>query len=140
MVLHRFPPSFRSSCNNAKIRGFLMRSVPALAAMISLSACASLGRLPGTNDAQCVRQQMAHGSSYNGPLSFDMAAGRCIQPTGPDSGSLGGLGARLRPLDLRSDPELQRMIEDPALNTPGYPYIPNRSAAPPIGRRWQIVQ
>ncbi|GBR19923.1 hypothetical protein [Asaia spathodeae] len=114
-----------------------MRSVPALAVMISLSACASLGRMPGTSDVQCVRQQMAHGNSYNGPLPFDMAAGHCIQPTGPEDGIV---GARYRPLDLRSDPELQRMIEDPALNIPGYPYIPNRSAAPPVGRRWQIVQ
>lgn len=118
----------------------MLRYFPALVLTALLSGCAGLGRLPGTTDAQCVRQQMAHGSPTNGTLPFDMAAGRCIQVAGPEGGSLGGLGARYRPLDLRSDPELQRMIESPALNIPGYPYVPRNSSAPPVGRRWQLVQ
>lgn len=118
----------------------MLKHFPILALAALLSGCAGLGRLPGTTDAQCVRQQMAHGSSTNGTLPFDMAAGRCIQVAGPDGGSIGGAGARYQPLDLRSDPELQRMIESPALNIPGYPYIPSNSSAPPVGRRWQLVQ
>ncbi|AQS86897.1 hypothetical protein AA101099_0757 [Neoasaia chiangmaiensis NBRC 101099] len=94
-----------------------------------------MGRMPGQSDATCVRQQMKYGNgATNGPLPFDGAASRCMRM---DLGSpLTASGSHYLPLDLRSDPALQAMAENPAINEAGYPYIPRDSNTPQAGARW----
>jgi len=113
----------------------LFRRALAAIAFFALSGCAAMGRLPGQSDATCVRNQMRFGNpATNGPLPFDSAAGRCMKM---DLGApLTATGAHYLPLDLRSDPALQAMVENPAINDAGYPYAPRDSNMPQAGARW----
>jgi len=115
-----------------------MRPFIPFATLLSLTACAQMGRLPGMTDSQCVRWEMAHGSNISGPLPFNMAAGSCEQFT--EGTGLTESGARQIPLDLRDDPALQAMAEDPSVNDAGYAYVPRDSTLPPAGKRWHIMQ
>lgn len=114
-----------------------MLRITALAALLSLTACAQMGRMPGMTDSQCVRWEMANGSNVSGPLPFTGAASRCAQLTGGQE--MTGAGARYIPLDLRNDPQLQAMAENSDTN-PYYPYVPRTSTAPLAGKRWAIQQ
>jgi len=114
-----------------------MRPLIPLAVVLCLAACAQMGRLPGMTDSQCVRWEMAHGSNVSGPLPFTGAASTCAQMVSGQA--MTGAGARYIPLDLRDDPQLQAMAENPDTN-PYYPYVPRNSVAPLTGKRWAIQQ
>ncbi|GAN55473.1 hypothetical protein Tasa_048_098 [Tanticharoenia sakaeratensis NBRC 103193] len=115
-----------------------MRKPAALClALLSLSGCVAWsGRMPGTTDAHCMRMMMRHGAGNAGPLDFTGAASRCVQFAHPVTE---GDNPPYAPLDLRDDPALQAMAENPAVNDAGYPFIPRNSTTPRVGARWQIV-
>jgi len=124
--------------NEHMLRSHPMRPLIPLAAVLCLTACAQMGRLPGMTDSQCVRWEMAHGSNVSGALPFDGAASRCEQFT--EGTGLTEAGAHQIPLDLRDDPALQAMAEDPSVNDAGYAFIPRNSTLTPAGKRWHIMQ
>ncbi|GAD09140.1 hypothetical protein GFGA_1d1211 [Gluconobacter frateurii NBRC 103465] len=71
-----------------------------------------------------MRQNMTYGGPNHGPMPFDYAMGFCVQHTSNDA--LGIVNAHQVPLDLRADPELQKLAENPETNPYGYAYIKSK--------------
>lgn len=69
------------------------------------------------SDIACVRHAMRFGGANWTPTNFASAASQCAYWQSDDP--LGITNPRQLPLDLRDDPELQRMAEDPAINDAG---------------------
>ncbi|MFT8354601.1 MAG: hypothetical protein ABF617_08345 [Gluconobacter japonicus] len=97
-----------------------MRLIPLAAlSLLALSGCT----FPhyANKDIACVRQNMTYGGPNHGSMPFDYAMGSCVQHTSDDA--LGIVNARQVPLDLRADPELQKLAENPETNPYGYAYV-----------------
>ncbi|MFS8368507.1 hypothetical protein ACJRO0_13605 [Acetobacter oryzifermentans] len=77
-----------------------------------------------------------------GQFSFDMAASVCGRVENLATHSVFTAKALL--LDLRSDPELQQMAEDPDINVKHRPFVPRTSAQPlqkwPVFSNQGVVQ
>lgn len=102
-----------------------------LAACLPLLTSCGLGpRGISGSDASCVRRAM----KYEG-WDFDGSMSRCARYADIHTSNMGidPMGGRLLPADLRSDPELQAMAENPATNPQHWPYVPRSSAAPKQG-------
>ncbi|BCI68068.1 hypothetical protein [Acetobacter aceti] len=95
-----------------------------------LTSCGVGPRGISGSDAGCVRRAM----KYEG-WDFDGAMSRCARYEDIRTSYMGidPMGGRLLPLDLRSDPKLQAMAENPQINTSHWPYVPRTSTAPKQG-------
>lgn len=94
-----------------------------------LTSCGLGPRGISGSDASCVRRAM----KFEG-WDFDGGMSRCARYTpGYSYGGIDPLNSRLIPLDLRSDPALQAMAEDPKTNFQHWPYVPRTSTAPKQG-------
>ncbi|MBS1050465.1 hypothetical protein [Gluconobacter japonicus] len=69
------------------------------------------------SDIACVRHAMRFGGANWTPTSFTSAASQCAYWQSDDP--FGITNPRQLPLDLRDDPELQSMAEDPKINDAG---------------------
>lgn len=91
-----------------------------LCAALTLSACTTKPWVNG--DVACMRQKMDYGGPNHGTATFSDAMSFCQHYTSDDK--LGMVHPRAVPLDLRGDPTLQHMAEDPLVNERGYAFVP----------------
>ncbi|KXV70945.1 hypothetical protein AD952_11155 [Acetobacter cerevisiae] len=92
-------------------------------------------------DAQCMRRVLT-APNMKGPIDFDMAAGVCVRTE--DLATHSVYTARQLPLDLRADPELQAMVENPSTNTARREFVQRDSKTPlqkwPVWPNQGVVQ
>lgn len=122
-----------------------MRRLTLIIPILTLAACSHpgtpYGRDWGETDAHCMRRVMS-APNARGQFSFDMAAGVCGRVENLATHSV--FTAKSLPLDLRSDPELQQMAEDPDINVKHRPFVPRTSTQPlqkwPVFSNQGVVQ
>lgn len=124
---------------------YRMRNTLLILSLCALASCTHPGTPYGRDmletDAQCMRRVLT-APNMKGPIDFDMAASVCVRTENLATHSV--YEARNLPLDLRADPELQTMAENPNINVSRRAFVPRDSKTPlqkwPVFSNQGVVQ